>query len=87
MATNVHPLLMELFKLLPEPGSVWPQRERVAWFDTMVHALVLIYGPVDGKITVEGVTTKIDAPKEPVARPATPSRFAPSLVTARTWSR
>lgn len=87
MMTAPHPLLAQLIDMLPPPGSNWTQKDRVAWYDTMVNALVLIYGAVDddrAKIVVKpdvpemldpapiGGQLEATPPKEPPAADTVP---------------
>lgn len=39
----IDPLLMELVRRIPKPGSEWPANERLRWFRVMGAALDLVY--------------------------------------------
>lgn len=41
-----HPLLVELFKMLPIPGTEWPLETRVLWLKTAAGIFNLLYGDV-----------------------------------------
>lgn len=39
-----HPLIREMFNMLPIPGSDWPLERRVAWLRTLTAMFDLLYG-------------------------------------------
>jgi hypothetical protein len=51
----LHPLLVELFKLLPPPDTPWPAVDRIVWLGACWAIFRLIYGDVgEIEITVRG---------------------------------
>lgn len=61
------PLMVELFRRVPAPGSVWPIDERARWLITVEATLNLLYGPVD-KIEILPVFVRGNLDREMVER-------------------
>lgn len=53
-----HPLILELFAMLPErPQDRWPMHQRVAWLRAAAACFEVLYAPTpEGRITVVGKT-------------------------------
>lgn len=45
--TDPDPLMVELFKKVPSPGSVWPLDQRALWLSACDAIFNVIYGPVE----------------------------------------
>lgn len=52
---SVPPVVRELFKLLPPPGTEWPAEDRVRWLEAAEATFRLLYPSDDGTISFKRV--------------------------------
>jgi hypothetical protein len=52
------PLIRELLRKPPPPGSQWPAAERVTWLRALAAACDVVYGPAEMRIEEGGITAQ-----------------------------
>ncbi len=62
----VHPLLRELFAMLPRPGEHFTVADRVRWLEASYHCLELVHPRPEGEPPAKIIVTPIsESPRKP----------------------